>query len=206
MQQFFLAGRYPSADEIRAVHQALVAQRADRDPLPLPQLQAVLDTVPGNKARVALKLLKDARLAAQNASMRYRLLVPVVEGGRFQQLARDYEAKSENDRHMLERMIFYAQTGFCRWRVLLEYFHEPLMEGERCGHCDNCLQPPVVPSAYHETIAVPALQAAPFKAGDEVRVPRYGGGRVEQVAGDEVKVVFPDGAKRSFVAEFVRAA
>ena len=53
---------------------------------------------------------------------------------------------------------------------------------------------------------MPALHGSPFKAGDEVRVPRYGGGRVEQVAGDEVKVVFPDGAKRSFVAEFVQAA
>jgi ATP-dependent DNA helicase RecQ len=37
-------------------------------------------------------------------------------------------------------MVFYAQTGLCRWRVLLEYFdQEPPFEGEHCGHCDNCL-------------------------------------------------------------------
>jgi len=89
--------------------------------------------------------------------------------------------------------------------VLLDYFDEPI-DGEHCGHCDNCLHPPVASPAFHDTEEVPPLRVAPFKAGDEVRVPRYGGGRVEQVAGNEVKVVFPDGAKRSFVAGYVQAA
>ena len=118
-------------------------------------------------------------------------------------MAAAYEEKAERDQEALERLVFYAQTGFCRWRVLLEYFDEP-MEGEHCGHCDNCLQPPVQRVVKpQEPIAMASLHAAPFKAGDEVRVPRYGDGRVEQVAGDEVKVVFPDGAKRSFVAQVV---
>jgi ATP-dependent DNA helicase RecQ len=52
----------------------------------------------------------------------------------------------------------------------------------------------------------PAVPTLPFKTGDEVRVPRYGEGRVEQVAADEVKVVFPDGATRSFVTQYVQAA
>jgi hypothetical protein len=29
-------------------------------------------------------------------------------------------------------MVFYAQTGRCRWRVMLDYFAEPL-SGERRG-------------------------------------------------------------------------
>ena len=123
----------------------------------------------------------------------------------IERMAKGYVEKAERDHDALERMVFYAQTGFCRWRVLLDYFDEP-MEGEHCGHCDNCLHPPAERPVRAEPISVPALHGSPFKAGDEVRVPRYGGGRVEQVAGDEVKVVFPDGAKRSFVAEFVQAA
>ena len=34
-------------------------------------------------------------------------------------------------------MVFYGQTGHCRWKVLLENFDE----AERlssCGSCDNC--------------------------------------------------------------------
>ena len=41
------------------------------------------------------------------------------------------------DRARLDRMIAYAQTALCRWKVLLDYFagEAPF---ERCGHCDTC--------------------------------------------------------------------
>ena len=94
--------------------------------------------------------------------------------------------------------------------MLLEYFDEPQVEGERCGHCDNCVAPKVAPQDQPAAqIEVPEAMAAPlspFKAGDEVRVPRYGGGRVEQVAGEEVTVVFPDGSSRAFAAGYVQVA
>jgi superfamily II DNA helicase RecQ len=50
-----------------------------------------------------------------------------------------YRRRSASDRETLERMVFYAQTGQCRWHVLLEH-----LEGERAlralRHCDNCLR------------------------------------------------------------------
>ena len=39
-------------------------------------------------------------------------------------LLRAYRDKRESDRAMLERMVFYGQTGHCRWKVLLENFGE----------------------------------------------------------------------------------
>jgi ATP-dependent DNA helicase RecQ len=47
---------------------------------------------------------------------------------------------------------------------------------------------------------------AQFKAGDRVRVPRYGEGRVESASAAQVEIVFPDGQTRSFVASYVKVA
>ena len=49
--------------------------------------------------------------------------------------------RREGEREKLERMIAYAQSGSCRWKLLLDYFAEG--DGfDRCGDCDNCRQPP----------------------------------------------------------------
>ncbi|HZN85984.1 MAG TPA: ATP-dependent DNA helicase RecQ [Burkholderiales bacterium] len=207
VQQFFLAKRYPSAEDVQAVQAVLTAAR---EPLSAEDIAATLKGVPANRISVALQLLRDAHVATANRARAWSLRPgAAADTPRIERMAQAYEEKAVRDQEALERMVFYAQTGFCRWRVLLDYFDEP-MDGERCGHCDNCLHPPVadeLPEVDQITVAAAALHhVVPFKAGDEVRVPRYGGGRVEQVAGDEVKVVFPDGAKRSFVAEFVQAA
>ncbi|HZQ62143.1 MAG TPA: RecQ family ATP-dependent DNA helicase, partial [Casimicrobiaceae bacterium] len=211
VQQFFLAGRYPSADEIRSVHGALLQLRADRDPIPIAQLKAVIDDVPQNKARVALKLLKDAGIVAQRNDMRYRLVRQDVHDGRFAVLARDYELKSDHDREMLERMIFYAQTGFCRWRVLLEYFDESLVE-ERCGVCDNCVEPPAQrlspPTAEITPLRVAAARRKPriIEVGDAVRVRRFGEGQVVGTTDEHVDVAFPNGETRTFLKRYVKRA
>jgi RecQ family ATP-dependent DNA helicase len=60
----------------------------------------------------------------------------VADGG----AAREYAARLEEDRGRLERMIQYAQSAACRWKLLLEYFGEDA-ELERCGACDNCVTP-----------------------------------------------------------------
>ena len=137
------------------------------------------------------------------------------QGSSHAALASVYAERAERDREKLERMVFYAQTGFCRWRVLLEYFGETL-PGERCGHCDNCIaEARRAAAAAHdarlEAAVIPSLQRRahgrkPIGTGDAVRVPRYGAGRVEQASGNEVTVAFPDGAVRTFLASYVRRA
>jgi ATP-dependent DNA helicase RecQ len=201
VQQFFLAKRYPTAQDLLAVHTVLSAAAR---PVSIDEIADTLSAVPRNRITVALQLLRDAGIAGGNRARLWQVCSDRrADGAHFERLAKGYEEKAERDQESLERMVFYAQTGFCRWRVLLDHFDEP-MDGEHCGHCDNCLQPPAEREVVQEQISVTPLAEASFKAGDEVRVPRYGGGRVEQVTGEEVKVVFPDGAKRSFVAQYVQ--
>ncbi|TFW14780.1 RecQ family ATP-dependent DNA helicase [Duganella callida] len=54
------------------------------------------------------------------------------------------DEKHELDREKLERMIGYAQSGFCRWKLLLDYFGDPVPGFEHCCRCDNCLNPPSI--------------------------------------------------------------
>jgi ATP-dependent DNA helicase RecQ len=44
-----------------------------------------------------------------------------------------------SDEERLERMVLYGQAIACRWRTLLQYFHEPDVDDSfRCGTCDVC--------------------------------------------------------------------
>jgi ATP-dependent DNA helicase RecQ len=108
-------------------------------------------------------------------------------------------------------MVFYAQTGFCRWRVLLEAFDEPVpFDDGRCGECDNCRRAPPAEALIEVArpasppIEAPALAAArPLQRDDAVSVPRYGIGRVVETRGDEITVAFPDRSSRTFLASFL---
>jgi ATP-dependent DNA helicase RecQ len=130
---------------------------------------------------------------------------------RYPLVADDYAKKAERDHDALERMVFFAQTGFCRWKVLLEGFGETLPGGaERCGQCDNCvrLASQVVeqldePEWISRLIEVRAAPAA-FEIGQAVKVPRYGEGVVAAIRGDEIAVKFPDRSTRTFLAAFLK--
>jgi ATP-dependent DNA helicase RecQ len=50
-------------------------------------------------------------------------------------------------------MEFYARTGYCRWKVLLDHFGEDDAV-ERCGSCDNCINPPTAEPLKSEREAV----------------------------------------------------
>jgi len=208
VQQFFLARRYPTAtDLVQVVRQLELAE----GPQTITQLDEGLPGLPRNRIAVALNLLRDGGLVACDRQKAWRLLPDQQSDDlALSRLATEYERKAERDHEALERMVFYAQTGFCRWRVLLEYFEEPLPFEHRCGRCDNCLRPLVQPD---ETITVaaqattqPAEDKAElaFKPGDTVTVPRYGEGKVVQAAEEEVTVQFPNRRKRSFLPGFVQ--
>jgi ATP-dependent DNA helicase RecQ len=75
--------------------------------------------------------------------------------------------KHELDREKLERMIGYAQSGFCRWKLLLDYFDDPLPGFERCCRCDNCLSPPVISGEDFEQQQLGDLRLAEVVVGDQ---------------------------------------
>jgi ATP-dependent DNA helicase RecQ len=213
VQQFFLVKHYPSANDIKAVYEA-VRELADAGPVTTARLEEKV-TEHEAQLKVCLKLLKDARLLRQNRKLEYVLTATAPKHEVFEGLAEVYVHKHERDREALEQMVGYAVSGFCRWKLLLDYFEDEVPGFEKCCRCDNCLNPPSL--ALTEDIAihddefdhVPDEHEPPkpaFDAGARVKVHRYGEGVVVAVAGDQVTIEFPDQEQRSFVAEFVEPA
>ncbi|MGE5523130.1 MAG: RecQ family ATP-dependent DNA helicase [Rhodospirillaceae bacterium] len=203
VQQFFLGGRYPGPEEISAVLEGLHGS-ADGGAT-IPELKARLPGVGVNKLRVVLSLLNDAGMARGNRDRRYTLTDRAASED-VAQLAKSYRERAEADREKLERMMFYAQTTFCRWKVILEYFGEA--EGfDRCGTCDNCLRPAAERYAASEAAdrkpRTKRRKTPRFDAGATVTVPRYGEGRVVSTVADQVEIAFPNGETRTFLASYV---
>ena len=205
IQQFFLGHRYPELEQLEATQAALV-QLTAQGPIPFAELNASLPGIAQSKLKVALKLLFDAQVVRRFPGGAVAIEGATLPIERLRRFAAHYAEKAVQDREKLERMVFYAQTGFCRWRVLLDYFGEELPDG-RCGVCDNCRRS-VERRAVANPLRVPRLaqRRRGYAAGDIVRVPRFGEGRVTQSAGDEVSVEFPNGDKRTFLRSYVRHA
>ena len=151
LRQFQQLGRYPAASDVIAVVNAL--RRTDTDGAALPHQASdsdktwisakfVSEHLPVSKAKVqvALHLLKQAGAITQNRKRELRL-VNAIDDDAVHQLTQEYRERDDSDRSALEEMEFYARTGYCRWKVLLDHFGEGDMI-ERCGSCDNCTNPP----------------------------------------------------------------
>jgi ATP-dependent DNA helicase RecQ len=218
VQQFFLAGRYPAKEDIADVYGALQRLRDNGCAWTLERLREATGR-PKAKLQVALRLMRHRGVVRQE---RDGTLVPTragLDGDALEELLVSYRAKREQDRAMLERMVFYGQTGRCRWKVLLENFGAA-DDFDRCGTCDNCVRiaaafvaaerdaairdrEAVAADAGSDTEGAAAAAALP-RAGDLVSVPRYGRGIVESVGAEGIAVVFPEGARRVFLPAFVR--
>jgi ATP-dependent DNA helicase RecQ len=213
VQRFFLVGKYPSMDDLEAVYRALAAPAADA---PAPTADTLADRIdrPRAKVQVALALLRDQRIVAQDRQGRLKLKQVDLDAKDFETLMQAYQDKREHDKAMLEQMVFYGQTGYCRWKVLLEHFDESA-EPKDCTRCDNCVRLAEVArqemlramqtaSADDPIVVEPSVRA--FAVGERVRVARYGTGKVEKIEFDTVTVDFGRGNCRAFLASFVRPA
>lgn len=212
IQQFFMAGRYPGEEDALAIVQALRDKPAEGGAWNLALLQARTGR-PRSKLQVALGLLRKDGIVRQARDGSLALADRGFSGTRLRELTEGYGRKRDLDREALERMVFYAQTGQCRWRVLLEHL-EGESPFERCDHCDNCRR-----IQAHEAVVAELLRQAPdqaegqdeeappgFSRGDLVEVRRYGRGVVEEASATQVTVVFADRSRRSFLPEYVRRA
>lgn len=218
IQQFFLGGRYPSLDDLRA----LLTQLSKRSPDERGWTQ---DTVieaagrPKTKVELALHMLRQQKVVKSNAEG--RLTVPgdaaklAMDDAALQALLEGDASRKKRDRDMLEAMVFYCQSGRCRWLMLLEHLEQA--EGfQRCGACDNCVRmrrAEEVAKRDNEARALAAAEHADdgqrkpdLKAGDAVRVPRYGRGRISALSQEGVTVQFPNGPERCFLPEYVKPA
>ena len=221
-QLFFLGGRYPKAEDLWAVCDALRAAGAEASAVPAATVQEAAADVAKTKVRVALSLLKDAGVVRETRGVRFKLVRPEVTREEVEQVAEGCAARGEGDREKLERVMLYGQSAECRWKLLHDYFGEEFEPGE-CGHCDNCLHPleeqlglagaeaaapkaePPVANVADDANGVKAKKRAPeFGEGDAVRVPKHGRGSVVSLEEDKLTVKFPDGETRTFKREFVK--
>ncbi|HEU4596904.1 MAG TPA: ATP-dependent DNA helicase RecQ [Pyrinomonadaceae bacterium] len=216
-QLFFMGGRRPKADDIIAVHEALVGLGAEDEAAPLAAVQERAAVVAQAKVRVILSMLKDAGLVREMRGQRFRLLRAGLVRRELELVAAECEAKAEKDREKLERVMLYGQSAECRWKLLHEYFDEPFGE-DACGNCDNCLNPLeeqlglAAPPSEDDAPPVPMPETngrrrkkeLVFSAGDAVRLPKYGKGKVRAVSEDKIEVKFPGGETRTFKKEFVK--
>jgi ATP-dependent DNA helicase RecQ len=212
IQQFFLARHYPGEEEMREVHQAIRNLLQEKTTVDLDHLHEALGRFSVRKLQMTLKLLQDGGVIEQDANLGYRLLKARVKSAEMTRMTSSYSTKNEHDRQALERMVFYAQTGFCRWKVLIEYFGNDA-EWEHCGSCDNCMHAPenelspLTPRAQAKWLRsriIAPLQHPSFVPGVMVQVPKFGEGQVTDVAGDKVTIIFPDSRKKTFLRDYVK--
>jgi len=212
VQQFFLNGRYPAPADAQAVLEALRAAAPDDSGWTLDALRDRLAR-PRNKLEVLTGLLvREGWLTEDGGAFALADPAPGDVAALMAALAR-YEAKAAQDRRRLEQMVFYAQSGLCRWRVMLEAFDEAA-GFDRCHGCDNCERMDAHARASASATAAPASSATPdappvvtaiFQPGDAVRVRRYGTGVVVEASAESVTVAFGQ-ERRSFLPQYVKRA
>jgi ATP-dependent DNA helicase RecQ len=135
-QLFFLGGRYPSLEEVRAVIEALRPTLQDADAMSLATLRDAAGGVGRDRLRVILMLLKDGEIVRERRGAKF-VLARDADQAELIELAGEWKSRAEADREKLERMEAYARSARCRWHTLHEYFGEEV-SGELCGVCDNC--------------------------------------------------------------------
>ncbi len=206
VQQFFLLGHTPEAAQLKELHARLRAMAGAGERLHLAAVHAAQPSLPLDALRISLKLLKDGQLLRQNRKLDYVLTGKTADDEVFGALAVTGQDKQAHDRAALEKMVLYAQSGICRWKVLLAYFDDADPAFEHCGHCDNCLHPPQLQPVNKKAAPPPVQARAPFAVGSQVRVPKFDLGVVRAVAGDQVTIEFPDLSTHTFLASYVQPA
>ena len=118
----------------------LKALRADREAVPVDSLQATASGVAKTKIRVSLALLKDAGVVGEVRYAKFELIKTDLGRGEIDEIVQQCQERDKQEHEKLEQMMLYGQSSSCRWKILHDYFDEPFPQ-ERCGHCDNCMQP-----------------------------------------------------------------
>ena len=209
IQQFFLAKHYPEQGELHDVYQGIQGLLTERGAAEFDQIHERTSQFSVRKLQVLLRLLEDGSIVTRDSHLGYRLRKKSVKPEDLIRLAETSRSKGDHDRQALERMVFYAQSGFCRWKVLLEYFNENA-GWSHCGHCDNCRNPPekalaALPVSDRRTTQPEKPRAQPLlRVGAEVDVPKAGKGQVVSTTADMVTILFPDSRKRTFLKSYVK--
>lgn len=213
IQQFFLVKHYPAAAELQTVY-TVVRELAQEGAVTTERLETALEEAGEAKLKVCIKLLKDGKLLRQNRKLEYIPTNKEPDPQVFGKLAEVYVQKAERDREALDQMVGYAVSGFCRWKLLLDYFDDEVEGFEKCCKCDNCLNPPAlaldeieIRDDEFDREPTPEPTGPKFEVGSRAKAPKYGEGVIIALAGSQVTLEFPDQEEpRTFLAEFLEPA
>lgn len=214
VQQFFLAKYFPGLEELKNVYHAMQSLSSKAISITLNTLRPLTYALTPGKLKITLGLLKEAKLISHTRDGKFQLIQTSLAPDMLEQTAQTYQERQEHDKESLDRMIGYAQSGFCRWKVLMTYFGED--DFAHCGICDNCTNPPAEVLSSQEYIANFQVQTAaepanikleiavdPIQIGVKVNVPKYNEGQVVAIAGDQISVIFPNSETRTFLKSYL---
>lgn len=146
-QLYFPGGEHPRSEEIRSVYHALSRLGVHGDTATVSGLKASAAGVADARIRVVLQLLKDLDVVKEHRGSKLTLLTPNLSDDALHALATRYQERHEADHEKRRRMVEYARTSGCRWKLLLQHFGEEV-PWDQCDTCDNCrhsLDEPIVP-------------------------------------------------------------
>ena len=146
---FFMGKGGSTLNDVVTVYDALKSLQADRNAVSVDSLQERASGVAKTKIRVSLALLKDADVIGEVRYARFKLKKTNLGRSEIDQIVQQCEERHKQEHDKLEQMMLYGQSTSCRWKILHEYFNEPFVQ-ERCGHCDNCIQPIEKQLGYRE--------------------------------------------------------
>jgi ATP-dependent DNA helicase RecQ len=213
IQQFFLARHSPTFEELKNIYKGIEELLEHHSVVDLTQIHERFSPFSERRLQILLKLLQEGGILVRNKSG-YRLGKQANPSEKIRELA---NAAHENDIHhreALEDMVFYAQAGACRWKVLLEYFEEE-SAWEYCKHCDNCLEPPeqkLELASSDQSTNVPKENEAKdilqeeLAVGTAVSVPKRGEGKVIARNSDMVTIAFANGEEGTYLKDYVEVA
>jgi ATP-dependent DNA helicase RecQ len=138
IQSFFMGGRYPPREELRATWLAL--EKAGTHPTPVKKLAADAGLT-DRHVQVGLSLLRNLGVAEKRGGG-FRKTRDFASTEEWDAFLSAYERRAELDRDRLRAIVRYAQTALCRMQALRVYFGEGA--GAPCRHCDNCRDRPQV--------------------------------------------------------------
>lgn len=130
IQNFFLRGRYPRAEEVRGVLNVLGAMA-----LPLATI-AEFSRTGRRRTQVILYLLREAGVVRRGRVGYVLRRTEPVSDAEIAFLLADYAERANRDKERLGEMMHYAQAVTCRTQILRAYFGED--PGSPCNRCDNC--------------------------------------------------------------------
>lgn len=194
IQNFFLRGRYPKADEVRAVLDALSST-----PVPLGAV-AEFSQAGRRRTQVILYLLREAGLVRRvRAGFVLKRAEPISDP-EIGLLLADYSERASRDKERLGEMMHYAQAATCRTQILRAYFGEE--PGEPCGHCDNCTRGAEPDADLNEPrrkrlrrkrgSAVPAESPQPVQGNGDITVIETMHGQIRTTAPETLPQAEPD--------------